>query len=85
MAKTRTYGPLTLAKLKDFIKRRNTSEFQTNLQFQIGADCAGIVLEDDLPKAKREEWGYSWETPFGQLEERHGKLKLVYREKVAAS
>jgi hypothetical protein len=75
--KVRNYGPLTLGKLKDFIGRRNRSDFQTNLQFQIDADAAGIVLEDDLPKATREEWGYSWETPFGRLEERRGKLSLV--------
>ncbi len=83
MAKTRTYGPLTLAKLEDFIRRRNTSEFQTNLQFQIDMDCAGIVAED-FPQATKRAWGYSWETPFGRLEERRGKLKLIYRETVSS-
>lgn len=67
---------MTRAQLKAFIARRNASDFQTNLQFQIDANAVGIKVED-LGKAVKETWGYSWDTFYGRLEERQGKLSLA--------
>ena len=63
--------------LSKFIKRRNESDFQTNLQFEIDIRACGLEV-DDLGKAKKVEDGsYEWTTPFGKLVEKHGKLSLV--------
>ena len=73
---------MTRKQLADFIRRRNTSEFQTNLQFGIDMNAAGI-LTSDLGKVTKEEWGWAWQTRYGRLEERHGKLSLISPVKAA--
>jgi hypothetical protein len=66
---------MTRAQIKAFIKRRNESEFQTNLQFGLDAHAIGFKVED-LGPAVKESWGFWWDTVYGRLEERHGKLSL---------
>ena len=69
---------LTKPKLLKFIKIRNKSPYNSNLQFSIDADSCGIKLED-LGEVKKLEDGYGWEwdTEFGKLQELLGKLRLV--------
>lgn len=68
---------LTKAKVEKFIRIRNKSRFNSNLQFQIDAQEAGIRM-DDLPKAEPLEIGaYAWDLgKLGRLVERNGKLIL---------
>ncbi len=72
---------MTKAQLKKFVVRRNKSEFQTNLQFQIDAEACGFRIGDlgevrplnvgeGLPKA------YEWTTPHGVLREYLGQMSL---------
>lgn len=74
--KTKGKRPLTLAKLQAFIKRRNASDFNTNLQFMFDADACGIDIESLGDAINTGEEGYVWRTPFGILTEYRGKLSL---------
>lgn len=66
---------MTRAQLEKFIRIRNASEFQTNLQFGIDATEAGIDVHE-LGEPRLEANGWSWKTPFGILIEENGKLRL---------
>lgn len=67
---------ITQKKLERFIKMRNKSGFQSNLQFQFDADACGLKVADFGPVTKHEEGFYSWDTPCGRLIERFGKMWL---------
>lgn len=84
-AAVKTAETMTTAQLTDFVNRRNTSEFQSNLQFQIDANAAGINV-DDLGKAlKGDDGAYRWLLPTGEeLIERNGKMTLYRDGKVIA-
>lgn len=76
MPATESQKQITMEKLRDFIRRRNESEFQTNLQFQIDLDAAGIMAEM-LPKAEKVDGGYKWDLgEIGTLIEERGKCRL---------
>jgi hypothetical protein len=62
--------------LLSFIKRRNESLFQSNLQFQIDAECSGFKVEELGKPEKISEYEYIWHTKFGRLLESFGKLSL---------
>lgn len=66
--------------LKEFVKVRNESSFQNNMQFAIDAEECGFRI-NELGEAKKIEnengtVTYVWNTPFGQLIEEMGKLRL---------
>lgn len=71
---------LTKQKLLNFIKTRNASECNSNLQFEVDATNCGFEIKD---LGKPEKFpidnifcGYKWITPFGTLIEGNGKLRL---------
>lgn len=72
---------MTEKQLRKFIKIRNLSNFQNNLQFAFDAEASGFDVKE-LDKATyehREPDGisfYWWNTPFGILVERLGKMRL---------
>lgn len=72
---------MTRKQLEKFIKLRNTSDFQTNLQFQIDADASGFKVSDlGDPKVIVGEYGiksYEWATPYGTLREHLGVVTLT--------
>ena len=64
-----------------FIRLRNSSEFDSNLQFQLDMDAAELKLKDIGKAVKftdfdKQEVGWCWETPFGTLKEAGGKMSL---------
>ena len=71
-----------------FIKMRNASLFNTNLQFQIDAETCGFRVNDlGEVKVVTGEHGikiYEWTTPYGVLREQYGKLTLETKERSAA-
>lgn len=66
---------MTLDQLKKFIKKRNASSHQNNLQFMIDARECGVNI-NELGEAKPTKTGYCWDTPYGRLMEVNGKLQL---------
>jgi len=67
---------ITEKKLNKFIEIRNNSQYQSNLQFQIDLDEAGIVI-DELGGCEKVKPGlYKWETSAGTLVEENGELRL---------
>lgn len=73
--------PLTREQLDKFIKLRNESRYDSNFQFQVDLDAAGISGISDLGKVKevQEAVGltmWTWDTPFGKLVEQDGVLSL---------
>lgn len=58
---------MTLAQLHAFIRRRNRSEFPSNLQIQIDADASGFGAAELGAPAKLGERLYRWTTPHGDL------------------
>lgn len=75
---------MTKQQLMRFIKRRNASMFDTNLQFQIDAEACGFRI-GDLGKATWNGYNaYVWETPYGTLREVRGKLSLEAQDSCAA-
>ncbi len=79
----RKQTPLTRAKLLRFVRVRNKSGFQSNLQFQFDADECGFSVKDlgDPVKCQNFETTgeYRWVTPFGTLVEKQyfgGQMEL---------
>lgn len=72
---------MTKAQLEKFIKIRNKSDYQSNLQFLIDARSCGLDLKElGNPKRQKNEDGFEdfvWGTPFGKLVEHYGELSLV--------
>lgn len=71
---------MTLQQLKKFIKTRNASAYQSNLQFQFDADACRFKISE-LGDAKKIVTpggitGYEWQTPHGKLREFMGKMFL---------
>lgn len=75
---------MTEKQLRKFIKIRNASNFQSNMQFNFDAEAAGFRATDlGKPTKKQKEDGtffYWWNTPFGILVERFGVLRLFTRQ-----
>lgn len=60
-------GVITRAKLLRFVKRRNKSGFDSNLQFGIDADACGIPMEAlrGAEKFRLDGFtGYQWKVPL---------------------
>jgi hypothetical protein len=67
---------LTMKQLKKFVKMRNESGFQGNLQFYFDAEECGIsptVFEQ--PKKIANDGGYFWKLDAGTVVERAGRLE----------
>jgi len=62
--------------LELFIEKRNTNAFYSNLQFSVDAVNYGIE-HAELGESSPIPGGYSWETPYGRLEEVGGVLTLI--------
>lgn len=62
--------------LELFIEKRNSNAFYTNLQFSVDVTNYGIE-HAELGESKPIPGGYSWETPYGRLEEVGGVLTLI--------
>jgi hypothetical protein len=60
------------AQLLRFVKTRNESGFQSNLQFHFDASACGIDLKDLDGPYRYEPGGYRWFTPYGELIEHPG-------------
>ncbi len=67
---------ITKRQMARFIKMRNSSDFQSNLQFQIDAEACGFRPSDLGDVKKIEEGEYVWQTPYGTLREKYGKMSL---------
>lgn len=69
---------LTLKKLQDFIRIRNRSEFNSNMQFAADMQQAGIDHKE-LAEVEKTEHGYVFKTDLGELYEdkRFGMGKLA--------
>lgn len=63
---------MTRKQLDRFISIRNKSLFNSNLQFQIDADQAGIKIKELGQPARSMLGGYEWHTPHGLLVELPG-------------
>lgn len=74
---------MTLEQLQKFIRIRNRSGFQGNLQFQIDAKEAGFPVSE-LGAVARTNSGFEWVTPHGRLIEERGKLRLEVISQQAA-
>ncbi|MFV2061221.1 MAG: hypothetical protein ACC653_11110 [Gammaproteobacteria bacterium] len=59
-----------------FIEKRNSNAFYSNLQFSVDAVNYGIE-HAELGESIPIPGGYSWETPYGRLEEVGGVLTLI--------
>lgn len=76
---------LTYNKLKRFMKLRNSSRFNSNLQFDLDLNECGLTIYS-LGKTNchlgNYESFYWWDTEFGLLveERRSGKLRLFKKE-----
>jgi len=68
-------GSVKKQNLDLFIEKRNIKAFYSNLQFSVDAVNYGIE-HAELGESKAIPGGYSWETPYGRLEEVGGVLKL---------
>lgn len=67
---------MTRAQLDRFIRIRNKSGFNSNLQFISDAEEAGFDAVE-LGNATKHDFGtYTWTTPYGTLTERDGCLTL---------
>lgn len=72
---------MTKTQLKKFLKLRNSSEFTSNLQFQIDADACGFRVSE-LGKAKEVKLlsdvsAWVWKTEHGYLIEL-GRSMVLY-------
>lgn len=67
---------MTEDQLKRFIAIRNTSGFDSNLQFHLDLGEAGLTVDDLGPVTKIDAHHYTWQTPFGILREHYGELVL---------
>lgn len=68
---------MTIDQLQSFITRRNSSELDTNLQFQIDAIASGISVSD-LGRAEKTEHGHRWTTTLGEV--RNGRWIITKGE-----
>ena len=70
---------MTKEQLVAFMRRRNKSDYNSNLQFQIDAEASGFKVSD-LGTVKPIEMegikAYEWATPHGKLIENCGKMSL---------
>jgi len=65
---------ITVAQLNKFVRTRNKSPHQSNLQFMCDAEACGFKV-DDMPAAEKVEQGhYRWKFESGTLEEIHGRM-----------
>jgi hypothetical protein len=68
---------MTKRQLERFVRIRNKSPFNNNLQFQLDASTAGIAIVDLGKVEPREGGGYQWATPHGLLiEQPNGQMVL---------
>lgn len=67
---------MTKAQLLKFIKMRNRSEYNSNMQFQSDAEDCGFNARDLGDVVKDEHGDYVWTTPHGKLREHWGVLSL---------
>lgn len=70
---------MTKDQLLKFIRIRNSSEFDSNLQFGFDAKEAGFAVKElgDVERVGlKHDPAYRWQTPFGFLQEFRGKLSL---------
>ncbi len=72
---------MTKEQLEKFIKIRNESPFNSNMQFQIDANAAGFDNKE-LGEAQKidfnDGYGWQWITPHGRLiESPAGRLTLL--------
>jgi hypothetical protein len=79
---------MTKKQLEKFIKTRNRSRFNSNMQFMIDAQSCGFK-ESELGEARRVlreggVWVFEWDTPHGLMVERNGRLYLEAQEMKAA-
>ena len=65
-------GKPTKAQLERFVSIRNESGFQSNLQFGIDADEAGLDLKAIDGPYRYEPGGWRWFTDHGELIEHSG-------------
>jgi hypothetical protein len=70
---------LNIARMRKFVKIRNNSGLNNNLQFQIDATEAGLDVRDFPDILKLSDNHYVWEFSFGRLEELYGVL--TFKEK----
>lgn len=61
--------------LRKFIRTRNNSRHNSNMQFSIDLRACGISAID-LGDAERIEGGYQWRTAHGKLKEVNGRMSL---------
>lgn len=67
---------MTKNQLLKFVKIRNESEFQTNLQFMLDLQQCGLSVKDFEGPRKVAEGHWEWDTPHGTLIEEHGEMRL---------
>lgn len=67
---------MTKAQLLKFIKTRNASDHQSNLQFQFDLEACGLKIADLGDGDWQQPGRFAWETPHGTLIEERGKLRL---------
>lgn len=68
---------MNLKQMQKFVKLRNRSSFNTNLQFMIDMDECGIEAKElENCTNLNDRIGCWWDTPVGVLVELHGKLTL---------
>lgn len=60
-----------------FVEIRNSSSFNSNLQFSIDLTEAGLTLDDLGHATKLGEGHYIWNTRYGKLEEKFSKLTFT--------
>ena len=65
-----------VAKLRKFVKIRNVSGFQSNLQFSFDLEEAGLQMSDMPEVQKIAENHYVWDFPCGRLTEIYGALQF---------
>lgn len=68
---------MTRKTLEQFIDRRNSSGFDSNLQFEIDANGVGLDIDElGKPERNHEYAAWVWKTEHGFLVEFAGKLAL---------
>lgn len=74
---------ITKAQLEKFVRVRNASPFNSNLQFGFDASGCGFSDRELGVVSRRQEGGYRWDTEHGALiEDTDGKLRLEPRQYV---
>ena len=65
-----------IAKLRKFVKIRNSSGLNSNLQFSFDLEEAGLAMKDLPEVIKVTENHYVWELPCGRLTEIFGAMQF---------